>query len=177
MRKEFYRTDKGKLVSAVPADGQEGFVLCSSVGWQWYFRIYSSKGNFDFDDFKLIHSDLRIRIEDTSAAFYENYYDRRCLDYNHHILGNALGETETDADGQEGYLICFGRNQRTSFRLDSPDTEIGFVDYWLTHHDLEVRIIDSSATFYEDYDGNRWLDHSPEILDYKLEKQFSYSRA
>ena len=176
VRKKFYRTDKGKLVAAIPADGQEGYVLRSGLGWQWYFRVYSPNGNFDFVDFKLIHPDLCICIEDRSAVFYENYYDERRLDYSH-VTIHTKPQDGTSADDQEGHLIRYGRNRQYHFRLYQPNEKCDFVDYWLTHCDLFIRIMDTSAAFFSDHDGNRWLGHSPEILDYKLEKQFSYSRA
>ena len=43
------------------------------------------------------------------------------------------------------------------------DSEEGFTDYAITHHDLEIMILDSSAEFVKNDRGN-FLDYTKEVL-------------
>ena len=50
------------------------------------------------------------------------------------------------------------------FRVYEKDTE-AFRDYDLHHSDLEVKIVDEDAVFYELDNGKNLLDYSPPTLD------------
>ncbi len=73
-----------------------------------------------------------------------------------------------DAVGTVGILIrtldlrYALRVYRDSDNKDEPE----FVDYALRHSDLEVKILDELSSFYEDEEGNTWLDHDPKTLGY-----------
>ena len=54
------------------------------------------------------------------------------------------------------------RVYRSSDNKDEPE----FVDYALRYSDLEVKILDELSSFYEDEEGNTWLDHDPKTLGY-----------
>ena len=43
------------------------------------------------------------------------------------------------------------------------DSEEGFTDYAITHHDLDIMILDSSAEFVKNENGN-FLDYTKEVL-------------
>lgn len=49
------------------------------------------------------------------------------------------------------------------FRVYEKDSE-AFQDYDLHHFDLEVKIVDEDAVFYELADGKKVLDYSPPTL-------------
>lgn len=49
------------------------------------------------------------------------------------------------------------------FRVYEKDTE-AFKDYDLLHFDLEVKIVDEDAVFYELDNGKKMLDYSPPTL-------------
>ena len=69
------------------------------------------------------------------------------------------------AQGVEGILICDAFDHKWYFRIYKDETKSEFVDYELRHQDLCVRIApDEMAAFYQDEDGNAWLDYSPEVL-------------
>ncbi len=71
----------------------------------------------------------------------------------------------TNAAGVEGYLIRDGINREWYFRVYEAGDKSKFVDYELRHLDLHVRIAsEEMAAFYQDEDGNAWLDYSPEVL-------------
>jgi hypothetical protein len=78
------------------------------------------------------------------------------------------------ADGHEGYLLRLHRGW--CFRVYTSDDKAEFIDYQIDHMDLQVQINDSSAAFYSDADGNKWLDYSPAILGYPRETQMLKSR-
>lgn len=63
-------------------------------------------------------------------------------------------------------FLCRSSNGRYFFRVYDKDGE--FVDYDISHTDLEVTISsDCDATFYENEKGETYLDHSPETLGLK----------
>lgn len=71
----------------------------------------------------------------------------------------------TNAAGAEGFLICDGIDHEWYFRVYEAGDKSKFVDYELRHLDLQVHISsDEMAAFYQDEDGNAWLDYSPEVL-------------
>lgn len=49
------------------------------------------------------------------------------------------------------------------FRVKDTTSEEGFTDYDVTHYDLEVMILDSSAEFIQNENGN-FLDYTEEVL-------------
>lgn len=52
-----------------PADGVTGILCRCAVSGRVFFRVYDD--NHNFVDYAIAHSDLRITIQDTDAAFYE----------------------------------------------------------------------------------------------------------
>lgn len=71
----------------------------------------------------------------------------------------------TDAAGAEGCLIRDGIDHKWYFRVYDTGDKSKFVDYELRHLDLQVHIAsEEMAAFYQDKDGNAWLDYSPEVL-------------
>jgi hypothetical protein len=72
--------NKVRRTSAV---GQEG-VICRSVDGKFFFRVYTK--DFEFDDYEILHSDLRVRILDHDADFVEDGKDRY-LDHSKNTLG------------------------------------------------------------------------------------------
>lgn len=70
----------------------------------------------------------------------------------------------TSADGVKGTLITCTVSGKVFFRVYGEDHS--FVDYKLTHNDLQVTIQDSDAAFYE-RDGRYILDHAPGTLGIK----------
>lgn len=63
--------------------------------------------------------------------------------------------------GMEGHLI-YSVDGSYYFRVY--DKDFSFKDYKLLHSDLLVRIVDHDVDFYEDGDGNYYLDHSKSTL-------------
>ena len=71
----------------------------------------------------------------------------------------------TNAAGVEGFLIRDAIDHKWYFRVYEAGDKSRFVDYKLRHLDLQIRISsDEMAAFYQDEDGNAWLDYSPEVL-------------
>lgn len=69
----------------------------------------------------------------------------------------------TSANGVTGFIIRVGDGYM--FRVYHEDKM--FTDYDILHYDLEVKIVDPDACFYETRDYAH-LDHSPETLGIKL---------
>lgn len=67
------------------------------------------------------------------------------------------------AKGQRGLLIR-GTGDKIWFR--QYDTQGGFVDYEISHHDCEVEIIDDSAELVRNDRGD-YLDYTDEVLGIK----------
>lgn len=67
----------------------------------------------------------------------------------------------TSADGTSGCLIWVS-GENYMFRVY--DDHGAFKDYDIRHSDLNIKIVDSDAAFYEYEDGALFLDHSPETL-------------
>lgn len=66
---------------------------------------------------------------------------------------------ETSAHNVEGVIHFDSIQKYTMFRKYNEDGT--FDDYYLTHPDIGVKIIDSDASFYE-IDGKKYLDISSE---------------
>jgi hypothetical protein len=67
------------------------------------------------------------------------------------------------ANGVKGCLIRLGTDPvRYVFRVY--DEEYGFIDYEITHHDVDMIINDESAAFRK-VNGNYYLDYIPEVLE------------
>lgn len=74
-----------------------------------------------------------------------------------------MGDTEERAIGQRGFLIR-GIEDQMWFRVYTPgDSEPGFVDYEISHHDCEVVIIDASAALIRN-DAGDFLDYTTESM-------------
>lgn len=69
------------------------------------------------------------------------------------------------AQGAEGILIRDVFDQKWYFRIYTNVTKSEFVNFELRHQNLCVQIAqDEMAAFYQDENGNGWLDYSPEVL-------------
>lgn len=62
----------------------EGNLIYSTDG-SYYFRVYDK--DFSFKDYKLLHSDLLVRIVDHDVDFYEDDKGNRYLDHSKATLG------------------------------------------------------------------------------------------
>ena len=69
--------------------------------------------------------------------------------------------TATSATGVTGFVLH--TIDGYVFRVYEKDTE-AFKDYDLLHSDLEVKIVDEDAVFYELDNGKKVLDYSPPTL-------------
>jgi hypothetical protein len=65
------------------ATGTTGFILDTIDGY--VFRVYHKAG--DFTDYKLLSSDLEVKIVDEDAFFYPNDKGEGTLDYGPDTLG------------------------------------------------------------------------------------------
>jgi hypothetical protein len=83
--KKFHRTNDGKLVRSISADGQKGYLLY--LNGEWHFRVYASRGKPDFTDYQLWHPDLFVQIDDASASFYTDAGGNKWLDVSPRVLG------------------------------------------------------------------------------------------
>lgn len=70
------------MSSQISATGTTGF-LCYNIDGSYFFRVYSENG---FKDYDLVHSDLKVTIEDDDAYFYEAS-DYAILDHSPETLG------------------------------------------------------------------------------------------
>jgi hypothetical protein len=77
---------------------------------------------------------------------------------------------KTTATGVEGMILDYGRTFRVSF--GKPVNEAGdwYKDYDICHPDMKVKITDSDAYFYEDENGNTYVDMS-DHLDIKMREE------
>ena len=71
--------------------------------------------------------------------------------------------TVSKANGAKGCLLFTG--SEVIFRVYSRPGE--FMDYELSHSDLQVTIKDTDAYFYTHEDGRSYLDHAPRTLGLK----------
>ena len=69
--------------------------------------------------------------------------------------------TNKSAEGVTGFLLNSFGSPTNYFRVYNKDKT--FTDYIVSHSDLEVKIVDKDAYFYEE-DGKFFLDHSPQTL-------------
>jgi hypothetical protein len=54
-------------------------------------------------------------------------------------------------------------------RVGDATSADGFIDYYLRHCDLSIRILDEDSAFYDFGSGNTpLLDHAPETLGLKM---------
>jgi hypothetical protein len=83
--KKFHRTNDGKLVRSISADGQKGYLL--NFDGHWYFRVYASRGKAEFTDYRLYHQDLYVQIDDMRASFYTDANGNKWLGYSPRLLG------------------------------------------------------------------------------------------
>ena len=72
-----------------------------------------------------------------------------------------MSKQETPARGQRGILIR-GIDDRFYFRQYSDDYE--FVDYEVTHHDMEIEIVDADAALFRTQHGD-FLDYTSESMN------------
>jgi hypothetical protein len=72
-----------------------------------------------------------------------------------------MSTQETPARGQRGMLIR-GINGIFYFRQYSDDYE--FVDYEVTHHDMEIEIVDADAALFRTQHGD-FLDYTSESMN------------
>ena len=66
------------------ADGVTGVLCVDATDHSYFLRVYRESG--DFTDYALHHSDLRVTIADTDAAFYHEG-SRTWLDHRPETLG------------------------------------------------------------------------------------------
>lgn len=89
-------------------------------------------------------------------------------DGNTHALGGTIDSTTmkvTSANGVTG-ILCSSLGGGYFFRVYDHDANT-FLDYELSHVDLQVTINDDDASFY-DGDGVLMLDHNPLTLGIKI---------
>jgi hypothetical protein len=73
-----------KKEKRIPATGAHGVVFRSIDGKSMWFRVYGK--DFEFKDYEILHSDLRVRILDHDADFVE-VNGELYLDHNESTLG------------------------------------------------------------------------------------------
>ena len=74
---------------------------------------------------------------------------------------------ESSASGTRGMLLRTRSPEKYFFRIYKDDGT--FDDYRLLHSDLAITInADYEASFYENEQGEKFLDHSPETLGWKV---------
>lgn len=66
------------------AKGTEGHLIYTAMG-DYMFRVYSQDGSFT--DYKILHSDLLLKIIDADAAFYKEPDGTPVLDHHPDTLG------------------------------------------------------------------------------------------
>lgn len=66
-----------------PARCSKGVLILS--GKHYLFRVYAS--NYDYRDYRLLHSDLSVEITDPDAYFYETANGDLLLDHSPETLG------------------------------------------------------------------------------------------
>lgn len=66
------------------ANGVEGHLIYTAMGY-FMFRVYEQDGSFT--DYKILHSDLLLKIIDADAAFYEERDGTPVLDHLPTTLG------------------------------------------------------------------------------------------
>ena len=71
-----------------------------------------------------------------------------------------MDTTEKDAIGERGFLI---RGVDGTYYFRQYDENHDFVDYEITHHDMEIVIIDRSAALFR-HEAGDFLDYSTESM-------------
>jgi len=67
------------------------------------------------------------------------------------------------AKSARGFLLA-GPTGGLYLRIYSDEDKRDFIDHKIRHYDMLIEIKDDGAYFYEDEEGNTWIDHSPEAL-------------
>ena len=71
------------------ADGQAGYLIWCG-GDRYVFRVYTQAPD-DFTDYDILHTDVRVVIQDTDAYFYSDAGSNR-LDHSPDTLGLKISE-------------------------------------------------------------------------------------
>lgn len=81
---------------------------------------------------------------------------------------------EQSAAGAKGILIRSFEDDKTVYFLRIYHNNETFDDYKLLHCDLSVTIDeDELASFYEDENGDKYLDETPETMNWEIIKSES----
>jgi hypothetical protein len=81
--------------------------------------------------------------------------------------GNTL--REKSAAGAKGILIRSFEDDKPMYGFRIYNDDGTFDDYKLSHCDLAVRIDeDELASFYEDENGDKYLDETPETMGWEI---------
>jgi len=83
--KKKYKTFGGKTLVAEVTDakGVEGFLLYDFN--HFWFRIYND--DYSFNDYKILHHDMKIKIIDSGTSFYETEDGEKYIDHSPKALG------------------------------------------------------------------------------------------
>ncbi len=85
------------------------------------------------------------------------------------IISSGKVLRETSANGVKGMLLRTDSPEKFFFRVYHGDGT--FDDYQILHDDLAVTIDeDALASFYENENGDKFLDHSPNVFGWETTK-------
>ena len=74
---------------------------------------------------------------------------------------------KTPATGVRGMILDYGRTFRVTYGKPEKEGDPWYKDYNIAHPDMTVEITDQDAFFYEDVDGNCFVDMNND-LDIKM---------
>lgn len=79
------KTSGGRIFRETSANDVKG-ILCRTIPpEQFFFRVYHGDGNFD--DYRILHDDLSVTIDDELASFYEDENGEKFLDHSPQVFG------------------------------------------------------------------------------------------
>ncbi len=78
------------------ANGVKG-ILCRTISPEkFFFRVYQGDGNFD--DYRILHDDLSITIDDELASFYEDKNGEKFLNHSPQVLGWETNDSDKETE-------------------------------------------------------------------------------
>ena len=80
------KTNGGKILRETSASSVKEMLLRTNSPEKFFFRVY--RGDGTFDDYRVLHDDLSVTIDDDAlASFYENEPGDKFLNHSPNVLG------------------------------------------------------------------------------------------
>lgn len=122
-------------------------------GWYEILNLHRTSNNLSYE--------FMLEVEKEIDSIYELICEPNKVEKEKRIPALHTKATLNRFFGEHPSVYPYTRH----FLRVNDDSEEGFTDYVITHHDLEIMILDSSAEFVQNENGN--------FLDYTLDSMLT----